>query len=80
MRWKVPITIATKNNPEAVKIVLEEESTTVTVDGGVDPGDYILVREGFKKHVTYTCHYSHTLPHSNICRYEVLSYESDVVY
>ena len=43
MRWKVPITIATKSNPAAVKIVLEKESDTVTVEG-VDPNEYILVR------------------------------------
>jgi len=58
MRWKVPITIATKDNTAAVKIVLEEETTTVTVDG-VNPGDYILVRE--RRH-PYTTHDSiHTL-------------------
>ncbi len=43
MRWKVPITIATKSNPEAVKLVLEGESTTVTVEG-VNADDYVLVR------------------------------------
>ncbi len=41
--WKVPITIATKSNPEAVKLVLEGESTTVTVEG-VNADDYVLVR------------------------------------
>ena len=42
MLWNVPVTIATKANPEAVKFVLEKESDTVTVEG-VGPDDYILV-------------------------------------
>ena len=43
MCWKVPITIATKGNPEAVKCVLEKMEDIVTVEG-VGPEDYILVR------------------------------------
>ena len=42
MCWKVPITIATKRNPAAVKFVLESMTQTVTVEG-VGPEDYILV-------------------------------------
>ena len=43
MCWKVPITIATKSNPEAMKFVLEKMEDIVTVEG-VGPEDYILVR------------------------------------
>ena len=43
MCWKVPITIATKGNPEAMKFVLEKMEDIVTVEG-VGPEDYILVR------------------------------------
>lgn len=42
MLWNVPITIATKNNPETVRFVLEKASDTVTIEG-VGPGDWILV-------------------------------------
>ena len=42
MIWQVPITIATKTNPSAVKFVLSKTSATVTVEG-VRPDDWILV-------------------------------------
>lgn len=42
MRWNVPITIATKNNPEAIRFVLEKECDTVTIEG-IEPEDWILV-------------------------------------
>lgn len=42
MLWNVPITIATKTNPEAVKFVLDKASDTVTIEG-VGPNDWILV-------------------------------------
>ncbi len=44
MLWKVPVTVATKSNPEAVRFVLEKATDTVTVEG-VGPGDYVVVRE-----------------------------------
>lgn len=42
MLWNVPVTVATKSNPEAVKFVLDKACDTVTVEG-VGPDDYILV-------------------------------------
>ena len=42
-QWKVPVTIATSNNPAAVKIVLDKPSDTVTIEG-VGADDWILVR------------------------------------
>ena len=42
MLWNVPVTIATKANPEAVKCVLEKSCDTVTVEG-VGPNDWVLV-------------------------------------
>ena len=42
MLWKVPVTIATKNNPEAMRFVLEKACDTVTVEG-VGPDDWVLV-------------------------------------
>ena len=42
MLWNVPVTIATKGNPEAAKFVLDKVSDTVTIEG-VGPDDYILV-------------------------------------
>ena len=44
MLWKVPVTIATSKNAEALKFVLEDSSTTVTVEG-VGPDDWILVSQ-----------------------------------
>ena len=46
MIWQVPVTIATKTNPSAVKFVLNKTSDTVTV-GGVRPDDWILVYARF---------------------------------
>ena len=43
MLWKVPVTVATKSNPEAFRFVLEQESDTVTLEG-VGPDDWVLVR------------------------------------
>ena len=40
--WQVPVTIATRKNPEAMKFVLDKASMTVTVEG-VGPDDWILV-------------------------------------
>ena len=45
MLWKVPITVATKGNPQAASLVLSQKSTTVTLEG-VGEGDWVLVREG----------------------------------
>ena len=42
MLWQVPITIATKDNPKAVELVLSQQSTTVTLEG-VGEGDWVLV-------------------------------------
>lgn len=42
MLWNVPITIATKGNPEAAKFVLDKPCDTITVED-VGPDDYILV-------------------------------------
>lgn len=49
MLWKVPITVATKGNPQAAKLVLSQQSTTVTLEG-VGENDWVLVnpqRVGF---------------------------------
>lgn len=43
MLWKVPITVATKGNPQAAKLVLSQQSTTVTLEG-VGENDWVLVR------------------------------------
>ena len=43
MLWNVPITIATKSNPEAVRFVLDKASDIVTIDN-VTADDWILVR------------------------------------
>ena len=45
MLWKVPITIATKGNPQAASLVLTEQSTTVTLEG-VGESDWVLVSWG----------------------------------
>jgi len=42
MLWKVPITIATKENPKAMQFVLIQQSTTVALEG-VKEGDWVLV-------------------------------------
>ena len=42
MLWKVPITVATKGNPQAAKLVLSQQSTTVTLEG-VGENDWVLV-------------------------------------
>ena len=42
MLWNVPVTIATKNSPEAVKFVLDKRSDTVEVEG-VGEDDWIMV-------------------------------------
>ena len=44
MLWKVPVTVATRQNPEALRFVLEKASDTVTVDG-VGPQDYVMVSD-----------------------------------
>lgn len=53
--WHVPVTIATSNNPTAMKFVLDKCSDTITVEG-VGPNDWILVnpgRQGFYR-VSYS--------------------------
>ena len=55
MIWNVPVTIATKANPEAVRFVLDKACDSVTVEG-VGPDDWILVnpgRQGFYR-VSYS--------------------------
>ena len=42
MLWLVPVTIATKKNPEALRFILDKPTDTVTVEG-VGPDDWILV-------------------------------------
>ena len=42
MLWHVPVTIATSNNPSAMKFVLNKRLDTITVEG-VGPNDWILV-------------------------------------
>jgi len=42
MLWEVPITIATKDNPKAMQLVLSQQSATVTLEG-VGEGDWVLV-------------------------------------
>ena len=42
MQWQVPITIATSKNPKALTFILDQPSTTVTVEG-VGPDDWLLV-------------------------------------
>ena len=42
MLWQVPVTVATRKNPEALKFILNKASMTVTVDG-LGPDDWILV-------------------------------------
>ena len=44
MLWKVPITVATKGNPQAASLVLTQQSTTVTLEG-VGESDWVLVSE-----------------------------------
>ena len=44
MLWKVPVTIATSKNPEAMKFVLDESCKSVTLEG-VGPDDWILVSQ-----------------------------------
>ena len=44
MLWKVPITVATKGNPQAASLVLTQQSITVTLEG-VAEGDWVLVSE-----------------------------------
>lgn len=43
MLWKVPVTIATKQNPKALTFLLDTPTKEVTVEG-VGPEDWILVR------------------------------------
>jgi puromycin-sensitive aminopeptidase len=55
MLWKVPITVATKGNPQAASLVLTEQSTTVTLEGEGE-SDWVLVnpeRVGFYR-VSYS--------------------------
>ena len=42
MLWTVPITIATKGNPQAAQLLLSQQSTTVTLEG-VGESDWVLV-------------------------------------
>lgn len=44
MLWQVPVTIATRKNPEALKFVLDKASATVTMEG-VGADDWILVSQ-----------------------------------
>ena len=44
MLWKVPITVATKGNPQATSLVLTQQSVTVTLEG-VAEGEWVLVSE-----------------------------------
>lgn len=44
MLWKVPVTIATSQNQEAYKFVLDQQSMTVTLSG-LKPDDWIKVWE-----------------------------------
>lgn len=70
MLWKVPITVATKGNPQAASLVLSQQSTTVTLEG-VEENDWVLVsmgeregereRERIEERERSPCHPSHTL-------------------
>ena len=44
MLWNVPVTIATKSNPEAARFVLDKASDVITIEG-VGTEDWILVRK-----------------------------------
>ena len=44
MLWNVPVTIATKSNPEAARFVLDKASDVITIEG-VGPEDWTLVRK-----------------------------------
>ena len=54
MLWNVPITIATRSNPEACKFILKEASDVITIEGA-GPDDWILV-------INYKCGFGMELP------------------
>ena len=59
MLWQVPVTIATRKNPEALKCILDKASMTVTIEG-VGPDDWILVNNN-------RCCHTFTIMNHNYC-------------
>ena len=54
MLWQVPVTIATSQQKEAYKFVLDKQSTTITLEG-LKPDDWIKVNTFYQHqfHIMY---------------------------
>lgn len=58
MLWKVPITIATAQNKQALTVLLDTVSTTVTMD--IEDGDWIKVPSHGCYFMAASCYHLHS--------------------